>query len=147
MYSNNLYPYPHLQGVNIFQIHLDDFIWKRFDVCRKEGCKWCKIQETVDVTNLDESMNGRALQKEFGGFSAKAIFKKMGWELADQTPAATPASEQGKTTGFANKTSELVEKWKTNAAKKSRRLNEDERLLEKQERKKKKMENASDPKE
>ena len=92
-------------------------------------------------------MNGRALQKEFGGFPAKTIFRKMGWEFTDIATAATSTSQQGKTTGFANKTSELVEKWKTNTSKKCRHPNTDEELSDKPEKKMKKIRDDSDIKE
>ena len=54
-------------------------------------------------------MNGQALQKEFGGLSAKAMFKKLEW-LLPVRPLATPSTN--KRTIKTNRTNELVEKWK-----------------------------------
>ena len=100
-----------LQGVNIFQLHLDDFLWKHFGACHNTGCKWCQLQQDIDITNLDEHMNGRALKTEFGGLSAKAMFKKLGW-TAPSSPPTTTKTEKVLTT----RTNELVEQWKKNNA-------------------------------
>ena len=65
-------------------------------------------------------MNGLALEKKFGGLSAAAIFKKLGWEVTPSTPPSTPTNSPP-TKKHQTKTTELVEKWKTNnAAKKAR---------------------------
>ena len=101
-----------LQGVNIFQLHFEDFLWNHFADCKKIDCKWCAIQELIDVTKLDESMNGRALQREFGNLSAKAMFRKLAWTSSVAMP--TPASKNDK--GPPTKTNELVEQWKKNNA-------------------------------
>lgn len=98
-----------LQGVNIFQLHLDDFLWKHFGVCQKAGCKWCQLQQDIDITNLDEHMNGRALKTEFGGLSAKAMFKKLGWTTTTPPPTTTKTEKV-----VTTRTNELVEQWKKN---------------------------------
>ena len=94
--------------MNIFQLHLEDFLWNHFADCQRMNCKWCAIQETIDVTKLDESMNGQALQKEFGNLSAKAMFKKLGWTSSTSTPSPTTKTDKGPPT----RTNELLEQWK-----------------------------------
>ena len=101
-----------LQGVNIFQLHFEDFLWKHFADCKKIDCKWCNIQEVIDVTKLDESMNGQALQREFGNLTAKAMFRKLAWASPAATPTPAPKNDKGPPT----RTNELVEQWKKNKA-------------------------------
>ena len=95
--------------MNIFQLHLDDFIWRHFGECAKQGCKFCSIQQTIDITQLDDTMNGQALQKQFGGLSAKAMFKKLDWLLPARAP---PTPSTSKKLIKSSRTNELVEKWK-----------------------------------
>ena len=96
--------------MNIFQLHLEDFLWNHFTDCHKSNCKWCDLQDSIDVTTLDESMNGLALQKEFGNLSAKAMFKKLGWSSPLTSPTTGNKADKGPTT----RTNELVEQWKKN---------------------------------
>ena len=81
------------------------------------GCKWCLIP-VEDITNLDKTMNGAALEKRFGALSAAAIFKKEGWEIPPSPPPSTPANTP--TRRSQTKTTELVEKWKTTKKTRSR---------------------------
>ena len=102
----------YVQGVNIFQLHLDDFLWRHFSSCQKANCKWCQLQQDIDITNLDESMNGRALKTEFGGLSAKAMFSKLGWVTSTSTLTTTTTTNNDK--GPITRTNELIEQWKKN---------------------------------
>ena len=54
-------------------------------------------------------MNGQALQKEFGGLSAKAMFKKLNWLLPERLPSTSSTSKKG---NYSSRTNELVVKWK-----------------------------------
>lgn len=55
-------------------------------------------------------MNGQALLKEFGGLSAKAMFKKLDWLLPIRPPPTPPVAHKK---GLrSSRTDELVEKWK-----------------------------------
>ena len=54
-------------------------------------------------------MNGRALKTEFGGLSAKAMFRKLGWTLVSSPPKTTKNDKVATT-----RTNELVEQWKKN---------------------------------
>ena len=54
-------------------------------------------------------MNGRALKTEFGGLSAKVMFRKMGWALVSSPPKTTKNDKVATT-----RTNELVEQWKKN---------------------------------
>ena len=59
-------------------------------------------------------MNGAALEREFGGLSANGIFKKVGWLTTPTNAPQTLATDKKNQT----RTTELMEKWKTNKARK-----------------------------
>lgn len=70
-----------------------------------------------DITDLDKKMNGGVLERKYGGLSAISIFKKEGWELAPSAPPSTPTNTPTKKS--QTKTTELVEKWKNKATRKT----------------------------
>ena len=70
------------------------------------------------------TMNGAALEREFGGLSANDIFKKEGWLVSTQPTIVTDKKNPTRTT-------ELMEKWKSNATKKAhKREDKDETSAE-----------------
>ena len=84
-----------------------------FSVLSSKGCKWCLIP-VENITQLDKTMNGAALEKEFGGLSANGIFKKEGWVTPSTNAPQAPTTDKK----IPTRTTELMEKWKTNKARK-----------------------------
>ena len=73
-----------------------------------------------NITQLDKTMNGAALEREFGGLSANGIFKKVGWLTTPTNAPQTLATDKKNQT----RTTELMEKWKTTKARKREKKND-----------------------
>ena len=65
-------------------------------------CQWCELYDPGVLERMDEEMNGAALQRAFGGLSARAILKKLNWPVA-------PTKKFEKRS--ISRSRELVEKW------------------------------------
>ena len=88
--------------MNVFNVHLEDFWQTHLQNCEKEMCQWCELYDPGVFERMDEEMCGMALQKVYGGLSAKAILKKLNWPIVPTKKFEKRSISRSK---------ELVEKW------------------------------------